>query len=133
MGIRATARFTIERVSEEPYGERSGVRLIRGQLTKKLTGDVEGTSSAEILMACGHREDSLAYVGLELVEGRLHGRRGTFVLHYCATVSAGVIRGSSGIVPDSGTDELRRLRGRAELASPLVNGGQLLLLDYELG
>jgi len=134
VGTHATGRFTIDRVSEEPFHERDGVRLIRSRLTKTFTGDIEGTSSTEILMAYGHAEDSLVYLGFELIECTLHGRQGSFILRHSAAGSGGVIAGSASIVPDSGTGELHHLRGSAELAvAPQGTGTLLLLLDYELG
>jgi uncharacterized protein DUF3224 len=134
VGTRARGTFTIDRVSEEPFHERDGVRLIRSRLTKTFTGDIEGTSSTEVLIAYGHAEDSLVYLGFELIEGTLHGRHGSFILRHSAAGSGGVISGSASIVPDSGTGELHQLRGSAEVALGSTGEGKLLLLlDYELG
>lgn len=133
MRTHATATFIINDVSEEQYHERDGVRLLRSRLIKTFAGDLVGTSSTEILIAYGHAADSLSYVGFELVEGRLQGRAGSFILCHSAIGSGGLILNSAGIVPDSGTGELARLRGSAELASAPVGNDKLLMLDYELG
>jgi hypothetical protein len=55
----------------EPYDEREGASLARTRITKTFTGDLEGTSTAETLMARGQVEDSAAYVG----HARLRARR----------------------------------------------------------
>ncbi|GAC1327174.1 MAG: hypothetical protein NVS2B16_00960 [Chloroflexota bacterium] len=72
-----------------------------------------------------------AYVGLERIAGRLLGRSGTFVLHHSATVSRGKQSGTWTVVPDSGTGELRTLRGDALIAVDSA-GTHTFELDYDL-
>ncbi len=60
MSTYAAGTFEIESWDELPYEEHGGTRL-----TKIFSGDVEGESAAELLMAYGSEEGSAAYVGLE--------------------------------------------------------------------
>ena len=62
-----------------------------------------------------HPVCQLAYVGLERIEGTLHGRTGTFVLLHSATGSQGEQHGSWTIVPGSGGGELAGIRGSGEI------------------
>jgi hypothetical protein len=68
---------------------------------------------------------------MERIEGRINGRAGSFVLHHSATADRGAQAASWTVVPDSGTGELRGLRGQARIdVSP--DGGHTFTLDYDL-
>jgi hypothetical protein len=84
MTTRATGTFEIDSWDEEHYDEREGTRLARVRVAKTFRGDVEGVSTTDFLLAYGAEEGSAAYVGFERVEGRVHGRPGSFVLHHTA-------------------------------------------------
>lgn len=127
----ATCAFIIDSWKAEPYDDRDGVALSRTRVTKTFTGDLAGTSAAELLMATAPHE-SAAYVGFERIEGSLHGRQGSFVLHHSASADGGKQTASWTIVPDSGTGELAGIQGAASiLIAP--DGGHTLELAYELG
>jgi hypothetical protein len=63
MGTHAAGTFEIDSWEEEVYDEREGAKLTRTRLTKTFHGDVEGESTAELLMAYAAEEGSAAYVG----------------------------------------------------------------------
>ena len=131
MSTRATGTFEIGTWEEQPYDEREGTKLSRAHLTKTFRGDVEGESTAELLFAYGTEEGSAAYAGFERVTGRVHGRSGSFVLHHSATMERGEGKAALSVVPDSGTGELRGLRGEATI-SAAPDGGHSFTLDYDL-
>ena len=131
MSTRATGTFEIGTWEEQPYDEREGTKLSRAHLTKTFRGDVEGESAAELLFAYGTEEGSAAYAGFERVTGRVHGRSGSFVLHHSATMERGEGKSSLSVVPNSGTGELRGLRGEATI-SAAPDGGHSFTLDYDL-
>jgi len=101
--------FEIESWEEEPYDELEGARLTRTRLTKTFHGEVEGESTAELLMAYAAEEGSAAYVGFERVVGHVRGRSGSFVLHHTASSAgpSGERSAAWSVVPDSATGELR--------------------------
>jgi hypothetical protein len=77
-------------------------------------------------------ETSAAYVGFERFTGTVGGRTGTFVLHHSATADSA--DGQSllwAIVPDSGTGELRTIRGAGQITVG-VDGGHAYTLEYTL-
>jgi Protein of unknown function (DUF3224) len=133
MGTQATGTFEIDSWDEEPYDDNDGAKLTRTRLTKTFRGDVEGESTAELLMAYAAREGSAAYVGFERVVGRVHGRSGSFVIHHTASSGGpdGEPSASWTVVPDSGTGELRGLRGEATITNE-PDGGHSFTLDYDL-
>ena len=132
MSTHAMGTFEIESWEEEPYDEREGARLTRTRLTKTFRGDVEGESTAELLMAYAAEEGSAAYVGFERVVGHVHGRSGSFVLHNTASSAgpSGERSAAWSVVPDSATGELRGLRGEARIINE-PDGGHSFTLDYD--
>lgn len=131
MSAHAAGTFEIDSWEEKPYDEREGAKLSRTRVTKTFRGEVEGESTAELLMAYGSEEGSAAYSGLERVVGSVHGLSGSFVLQHGATMAGGEGVSSLSVVPDSATGELRGLRGEARISVD-ENGGHTFELDYEL-
>jgi len=131
MTNQATSVFTIDTWGDEPFDERDGVKLSRVRVTKTFSGEIEGKSTAALVMA-GAQEGSAAYVGLEQVVGSVHGRSGSFLLQHSATMTKNAQSLSLTVVPDSGTGELLSLRGEARIEID-ADGGHTLILDYELG
>ena len=126
---KATGTFTIESWEATPYDEAEGATLSRTRVTKTFAGEIAGTSTAELLMAMA-QDGSAAYVGLERIMGRVHGREGSFVLHHSATMTKDAQSASWTVVPDSGTGELRSLRGTAVITNE-PDGGHTFTLEYE--
>lgn len=128
---RATGTFVIDSWEEEPSDEREGAKLSRVRATKTFQGDLECQSTAELLMAQAQVETSRAYAGFERIVGRVQGRSGSFVLHHNASGSGGEGQASWTVLPDSGTGELRGIRGEAQITSG-PDGGHTFTLEYEL-
>lgn len=107
----ANARFAITSWDEKPYSEGQGLpRLTRAAVRKTFTGDIEGESHVEYLMM--YRPDgSATFVGLERVTGRVAGKSGSFVLQRIGAFEGGQAKESYSVIPDSGTGELRAMRG----------------------
>jgi hypothetical protein len=76
-------------------------------------------------------ESSGGYVALELVTGKLNGRRGSFILQHNGTMSNGVYMIHVTVVPDSGTDELAGIAGTMTI---IIEGGKHSYnFEYTLG
>ena len=60
-------------------------------------------------------EGSAAYVALELFNGTLAGRRGSFMLQHAGTMRRGEPSLTVAVVPDSGTEQLVGLSGRMSI------------------
>jgi hypothetical protein len=126
----ADATFTVDSWDEQPYDEQDGVKLARVRLTKTFRGDLVGSSSVEMLGAHAGGEPR-AYVAMERIVGTLHGRAGSFVLQHTAEASGGEQSSTLTVVPDSGTGELRGLRGQANITRDAA-GGHTFTLDYDI-
>jgi hypothetical protein len=130
MTMHTTGTFDIDTWQDEPYDEAEGANLRRAHLTKTFHGDVEGRSTVEMLMAQA-QEDSAAYVAFERLDVRVHGRAGTFVLLHSGSGTRDERSATWTVVPNSGTGELRRLRGTAQIVIG-PDGGHRFELDYDL-
>ena len=130
MSTYATGTFEIEDWDEKPFDEQEGAKLTRAHLTKTFHGDVEGASTTDLLLAYA-QEGSAAYVGLERFVGRVHGRSGSFVLHHSESGNREVSEqvATLSVVPNSGTGELRNLRGTAQIVVG-PDGRHTFTLDY---
>lgn len=131
MSPQATGTFEIEVWDEQPYDEHEDTKLTRTHVTKSFHSDIQGTSTAELLMAYGAVEGSAAYTGFERIVGSVNGRSGGFVLHHTATASRAARSAMWSVVPDSGTGELRGLSGEARIGAG-SDEGHTFTLDYEL-
>lgn len=85
--------------------------LGRLSLSKVFHGNLEATSTGEMISFRSPIAGSAGYVAMETVHGTLNDRKGSFVLQHCSTLSRGTPAQSITVVPDSGTDELAGLNG----------------------
>jgi uncharacterized protein DUF3224 len=128
--VNAAAPFTNDRYDEEPYAEAEGAALIRVHISRTFTGDLEGESTAELLIA--KSEGGGGYVGHDQIQGTLDGKSGSFVLQHGGIMSPDGVSSSGTIVPGSGTGELTGLNGEGTMAAD-EDGNHTLTLEYELG
>jgi len=131
MSQQAAGTFAVDSWEQEEVDGRDGATLSRAHLTKTFHGDIEGTSTTDLLMAMPPVESSAAYVGFERLVGSVHGRVGTVVFHHSAIASDGADAAPWTVVQDSGTGALAGLRGRGKLTVD-ADGGHAFTLDYEL-
>jgi hypothetical protein len=119
----ATASGTFDvKVVPLPTDEKvAGVQVGRMSIDKQFHGDISGTSKGEMMTAMTPVKGSAGYVAIEMVDGAVHGRRGTFTLMHHATMKAGgEFAMQIVVVPDSGTGELSGLSGALEI---VIEGG----------
>jgi hypothetical protein len=111
VSTHASAIFEIEKWDEKPYQEiEGGSKLTRASVTKAYRGDITGDATSESLMF--YRTDgSAVFNGLERIVGSLGGRAGSFVLQASGIYRDGTATCDCTVVPDSGSGELRGLRG----------------------
>ena len=130
MSTYATGTIEIEDWDEKPYDEQEGAKLARARVRKTFRGDLEGASTSDLLLAYA-QEGSAAYVGLERFVGRVHGRSGSVVLHHSESGNRENSEqvATLSVVPNSGTGELRSLRGTAQIVVG-PDGGHTFTLDY---
>ena len=107
----AKGTFEVEMAPLTFEGQPEGSKLGRLSIDKRIVGDLDATTRGQMLSAMTAVEGSAGYVALELVEGELNGRSGTFVLQHTGRMDRGKPGLSVVVVPDSGTGDLEGLAG----------------------
>ncbi|HEY3191788.1 MAG TPA: DUF3224 domain-containing protein [Solirubrobacterales bacterium] len=128
--MNASAPFTNDRYEEEPYGEAEGAELSRVRISRTFTGDLEGESTAELMIA--KSEGGGGYVGHDRITGRLGGKSGGFVFQHGGIMGPDGVSNTGTIVPGSGTGELEGITGEGTMLAD-EDGNHTLTLQYELG
>ncbi|GLZ04801.1 hypothetical protein Acsp03_22670 [Actinomadura sp. NBRC 104412] len=136
MTSHATGTFDLDSWdAEKPFHEDIGTKQTRVRVGKTFHGDLVGTSVTELITVESVEGGPLAYVGIETVQGILHGREGTFVLQHSGGSDDGTpetqwLRWL--IVSGSGTGELTGIRGEGRIVVG-ADGTHSWSLDYTLG
>lgn len=130
MSTQVTATFSFDSWDEQEVLDVEGARIVRTTFAKTFTGELEGTSRGEMVMAHA-TQGSAAYTGYERVEGTLAGRTGAFLLRHNAFMAEGAGSSEVVIMDSSGTGELAGLSGTANITRH-DDGSHTLALDYAL-
>src|SRR2546421_3479794 len=89
--------FQVSSWNEDAYDERAGRRLTRASICQRFEGDLAGDGAAEWLMV--YRPDGRArFVGFQVVDGEVTGRRGTLVLETAGEFDGRVARWDATVV-----------------------------------
>jgi hypothetical protein len=94
-----------------PQSAQDGPPWGRMRIEKVFKGQLQGTSTGEMLAAQTAVKGSAGYVALEQVSAELEGRKGSFFLQHSGTMDHGTPTLSVTVVPDSATGELTGLTG----------------------
>jgi hypothetical protein len=131
MPTRATGTFDVKVNPLQTHDATPGSMLGRLSIDKQFRGDLDATSTGEMLSAGTSVKNSAGYVAIERVSGTLGGRRGTFVLQHSGTMNRGTPHLAVTVVPDSGTEQLAGLTGSlAIIIAP--DGKHSYEFDYTL-
>lgn len=130
MSTHASGAFEVEMNPQPPYDTADGITLGRVSISKQFQGDLEASSTVEMLSAITETKGSAGYVAIERVIGALHGRAGGFVLQHSGTMTRGEAELTVSVVPDSGTGQLKGISGKMTI--DMVDGKHLYAFDYTL-
>ena len=125
--VRGT--FDVRMIPQAP-GEGEPESIGRMALDKQYQGPLEGTGKGQFLGYRSPVDGSAGYVAMELVEGALDGKTGSFVLQHSGTMSRGDLGLTLTVVPDSGTGELAGLSGSMDIV--IEEGQHFYEFDYSL-
>jgi hypothetical protein len=111
------ASFEVTNWKEEPFDERSGTaKLTIATVTKSYSGDIDGESVTEWLMA--YAEDGTArFVGLERIAGRVAGREGTIVVQHVGSYENGAATATLAVLAGCGTADLAGTTGQGDFVA----------------
>jgi hypothetical protein len=132
--VHAEGTFEVESWDEAPILESGdpAPKVTRAVVKKSYSGDIAGEGTVEWLM--GYQDDGTAtFVGLERVVGRVGERSGSFVLQHNGTFDGTLAKSTIVVVPGSGTEDLRELRGEGTFEAGMGSDGvRHVSLDYDL-
>lgn len=126
----ARGQFEVATKPEPPFLEQDGNRLSRNTIRKQFSGDMTGSSEAQMLAAHTDTPGSAGYVAIEHFSGSIEGRSGSFILQHSGVMASGGARLTVEIIPDSGTDDLSGISGTMEIDND--DGEHSYTLDYKL-
>jgi len=129
--MKASGTFAVRLIPMDTYSDGTdGITLGRLAIEKEFEGELDATSTGEMLSASTSVEGSAGYVAIEQVTGNLSGRKGSFVLQHFGTMNRGSDRLVLEVVPDSGSGGLSGLSGKMAIR---IEGGQHYYeFEYEL-
>ncbi len=125
----ARGAFEVNMEPEPPFVEQDEVTLNRNFVRKEFSGDMDGTSEAQMLAAFTGTPGSAGYVAIEHFTGSVDGKAGSFVLQHSGVMDKGDAQLTVTIVPDSGTGALAGISGTMEIDNK--EGKHSYVLDYE--
>ena len=109
--------FQLSSWNEDAYEERDGRRLTRASVSQRFEGEIAGDGAAEWLMA--YQADGRArFVGFQVVDGEVAGRRGTLVLETAGEFDGKAARWDATVLRGSSTGELTDLEGAGKFEAP---------------
>lgn len=118
-------------VKMTPQDDKSEDKTMgRMTISKQWHGELEGTSTGQMLSGGDVAKGSAGYVAMEKFSGTLKGRKGTFILQHSATMTKGEGQLTITVVPDSGTDELAGISGK--LMIKIESGKHFYDFEYSL-
>jgi hypothetical protein len=127
--VNASAPFTNDRYDEEAYGESEGIEVSRVHISRTFSGDLEGESTAELLIA--KSEGGGGYVGHDRITGALGGKRGGFVFQHTGLMGPEGVTNTGTIVPGTGSGELAGITGEGTMLAD-EDGNHTLTLKYSI-
>ena len=125
----ARGTFDVSMEAEPPFLELDGIKLNRNVVRKEFSGDVVGTSEAQMVAAFTATPGSAGYVAIEHFTGSVGGKPGSFVLQHSGLMDRGDAALTVTVVPDSGTGELAGIAGTLEIDNDA--GTHSYVLEYE--
>jgi len=128
--MQAQGTFDVTLLPQASDDTGGGPSVGRLSLAKQFYGDLDATSTGQMLAVNTDVAGSAGYVAMEQVTGSLHGRSGTFALQHSGTMTRGTPQLNITVVPDSGTGQLAGLAGTMTIE--IVDGGHLYALTYTL-
>ncbi len=134
MNSRAVGKVVVSNWDEKTWdgkgwNEQQAPKLTHAIVTATVTGDIEGEGPLHFLMSY-HEDQSVRFIGLQQVVGRIGGRTGSFVIEIAGNFENGAPHSTWTIVPGSGTGQLTGLRGQG---SSMPRDGEMEMpytLDY---
>jgi hypothetical protein len=130
MPHHAKGTFEVKITPQTPDDKSPDSTLGRMLIEKTIHGDLDGTSTGQMLTAGTNTKGSAGYVAIERISGTLNGLKGSFILQHTGTMNRGTYQLHISVVPDSGTDQLTGISGTFNII--IADGKHSYVFDYDL-
>lgn len=127
MPQHATGTFTVDL---KPLNPAPAEGVTRYSIDKQIHGGLEGSSKGEMFSAGDPQHGHAGYVAIEVVDGTIEGKHGTFTLQHLASMDANGSHMQVQIIPGSGTGDLKGISGTFDIK--ITNGQHNYDLAYQL-
>ncbi len=102
----------------------------RMTVAKQWHGAMEGTSTGQMLTGGDVSTGSATYVAIEKFSGTINGLKGTLLFQHMGTLNRGAQDLNISVVPDSGTDQLKGIKGK--LTGKIEGGKHFYDFEYSI-
>ena len=128
MTQHATGTFEVKLTPQDD--KTSDASMGRMTFEKQWQGDMQGTSTGQMLTGGDVKTGSAGYVAMEKFTGSVKGRKGTLIFQHSATMTGGKGDLTITVVPTSGAEELKGISGK--LTIKIENGKHFYDFEYTL-
>src|SRR5689334_9125216 len=111
MKTTVRGKFTVKGTPQAPDELSTLVGAGRMKFEKSFAGSLQATSIVSMMGMMDQKLVSGGYVAIERVTGELAGKRGQFSLQHSSVMDRGKPSQKIQVIPDSGTEALRGLKG----------------------
>ncbi len=122
--------FTVKSTPLETDAAAQEVGAMRMRFDKVFEGALDASSTVSMMGIMDMELKSGGYVAIEKVTGKLDGKQGSFCFQHSSTMDRGAQQQSITVIPDTGTDELKGLKGN--LTVEIIEGKHYYDFSYEL-
>ena len=126
--IQGTFEVDLKPLEQDIAPDTKG--LGRMSIDKQFLGALTGVSKGQMLSAMGGMKGSAGYVAIEVVEGQIGDRKGTFVLQHMGLMDRGAPSLVVTVVPDSGTGDFEGIKGAMDII--IDDQGHHYAFEYSL-
>ena len=136
MTQHATGTFVVKitptfEVKTYPQDDKTGdASMGRMTFQKQWQGEMQGTSTGQMLTGGDVQTGSAGYVAMEKFTGSVKGRKGTLIFQHAATMTSGKGDLTITVVPSSGTEELKGISG--QLTIKIENSKHFYDFEYSI-
>jgi uncharacterized protein DUF3224 len=128
MTQHATGTFEVKLTPQDD--KTSDASMGRMTFEKQWQGEMQGTSTGQMLTGGDVKTGSAGYVAMEKFTGSVKGRKGTLIFQHSATMTSGKGDLTITVVPSSGTEDLKGISGR--LTINIENGKHFYDFEYSI-
>lgn len=112
-----TGTYQITGWDETPYNENEdGSKQSLAKITCAYTGDIDGVSQVQYLMAYG-RDGNATFTGFETIKGSINGKQGQIVLQHNGVFENGVASSEFEVLTSSNSGDLSQVKGAGNYRS----------------